>query len=150
MKKILPAIILAALCAGCGPSKNKPALTTDSLKTDDSVTRQSILAANEAYVKLSCDSLMILLLRSAPIDKQALAVRPEIDSVKNKIVYLSFTKPNKITNTPGYAVQVDFGKKEVRHTTPNPEQLTFNKPLLDYIIERHCYESDTANVNPPH
>ena len=149
MKKILPAIILLALCVGCGPSKNKLTLT-DSLKTSDSVTQQNSLASNEAYVKLSCDSLMMMLLRSAPIDKQVLASRPEIDSVKNKIVYLSFTKPNKITNTPGYAVQVDLGKKEVRHTTPNPEQLTFDKHLLDYIIERKCYESDTTNVNPPH
>jgi len=151
MKKILPAIILLSIL-GCGPSKNKQTLKLDSLKTSDSLAKHNTLGDDEAYAKLSCDSLMILLIKSTPIDKLTLSDRAGIDSIKNKVVYLSFSHLNKENNTQHsmYYLEVDLKKKELRHMTEKSEELTFDKKLLAYIIEKKCYESDADYINPTH
>jgi len=152
MKKTILAIIVLAFCAGCGPSKSKLTLKLDSVKRSDSLAKHNTLAGDEAYSKLSCDSLMILLIKSTPIDQLILSDRPGIDSIKDKVVYLSFSHLNKENNTQHnvYYLEVDLKKKELRHVTEKPEELTFDKGLLEYIIEKKCYESDADNVNPTH
>lgn len=147
--------IILSTYFGCkSPNNNAMKTLTHSAIQDTSknVYGKSVASVNAGsekdWEKLTCDSLMILLIKSSSIDRLALKERIGIDSVKNKVVYLTFSHINKENGTEhnSYYVDVDLGKREIRQVTENTNFLKFNKQLLDYLIKKQCYFKDVNYV----
>jgi len=131
---------------------------TDSLKLNskkhDSIVFSKASSYNQRatiiddYSKLTCDSLLLLLIKSSSIEKIYLSERIGIDSVKGKIVYLTFSHINKENGTDhvSYSLHIDLNKRQLINFDENPHLLNFNAQLLNYIIERKCYFNDVDNV----
>ncbi|PTQ99739.1 hypothetical protein C8P68_102569 [Mucilaginibacter yixingensis] len=164
MKNKITAILLL-MCLGCRYSnKNittsalqedsfKKIYNKDTLKTDQNLALRvkKSDAVNLDYGKLTCDSLMILLIKSSSIDKRALKYRVGIDSIKSKIVYLSFSfidHDNGSTRN-GYFLQVDLNKKLMTGGPEEVSSLTFDSKIMNYLIDKKCYNSDADYVTAP-
>ncbi len=154
MRKFL---IILSICLGslsCKYSDKRAVIATaDSSKMGekDASGKDGLKATKSletAYAGLSCDSLMILLIKSSSIDEEALKLRAGIDSIKKGVVYITFTKVNPENNTDHnmYYLDVDLKKRELIQDTDSSNLLKFNKVILDCIIKRGCYGEDVNYV----
>ena len=155
MKRIILTTIILSTYLGCKrPNNNTVRTASDKVVQDtqkDSVEKNESSVNQESQKKrknISCDSLMILLIKSSSIDRLALKERIGIDSIKNKVVYLTFSHINKENGTEhnSFYVDVDLNKGEVRQVTEQIEFLKFNKELLNCLIKRQCYFKDANYV----
>jgi hypothetical protein len=153
--------ILLLICFGCKysnsniPAKkdmprgtnNKDTVARDA-KSVSLVNRHN--SVNLDYNKLTCDSLMILLINSSSIDKRVLKYRAGIDSIKNKIVYLSFSFIDKENGSSrnGYFLQVDLNKKQLIGSPDEVSSLAFDNKIMDCLVDRKCYNGDVDYVTP--
>jgi hypothetical protein len=164
MKNKITAILLL-MCLGCKYSNknitasaaqndsSQKVYNKDTLKTNPKLALKvkKSDAVNPDYGKLTCDSLMILLIKSSSIDKRALKYRVGIDSIKRKVVYLSFSfidHDNGSTRN-GYFLQVDLNKKLMIGSPEEVSSLTFDSKIMNYLIEKKCYNIDADYVTAP-
>jgi hypothetical protein len=163
MKNKITAILLL-MCLGCKYSNKN--ITASAAQNDSSkkvynkipstdpklalkVKKSDAVSAD--YGKLTCDSLMILLIKSSSIDKRALKFRFGIDSIKRKVVYLSFSFIDHYNGSTrnGYFLQVDLNKKLMIGSPEEVSSLTFDSKIMNYLIEKKCYNSDADYVTAP-
>ena len=157
--------ILILICLGCKYSnKNIEAISVqnDSSKKGNgkvNIKSDTKLApkvsqdnsSNPNQSKLTCDSLLILLIKSSSIDKTALSERAVIDSIKKRVIYLTFSHINKENSTEHnlYYLEVDLNKRELREIAEQSELLNFDRRLLTRIIDQKCYDIDADYVTAP-
>ncbi|PWK78810.1 hypothetical protein LX99_01263 [Mucilaginibacter oryzae] len=165
MKNKIAAILLL-VCLGCNYSnKNVTASSAsqndssqrvynkDTLQTNVKLTptAKKNELVNADYGKLTCDSLMILLIKSSSIDKRTLKYRVGIDSIKSKVIYLSFSfiDPENGSSRNGYFLEVDLNKKQMIGSPDAVSSLTFDNRIMNYLIDKKCYDTDADYVTAP-
>ncbi|MDN5285359.1 MAG: hypothetical protein JWR38_1633 [Mucilaginibacter sp.] len=157
IKKLILISIFFSYISCKSPVKN---VSTTAIIQKDSVkelipdTNRKAAIKKDDKSKLTCDSLLILLIKTSSIDQKILAVgeKMSIDSVKNKVISINISHANEETgdsHTLDY-LELDLNKLELWDVIPDePKPLTFDHQLLNYILKKQCYLNDVDYVTAP-
>jgi hypothetical protein len=147
--------VLIGLC-GCSPNDNKndrKMATIDSVAVHHEVSKANQMKPSDttarndsiSYEKLSCNQLMVSLIKTSSIDKNLLLLSDDerIDSIKNSTIYMTMYHKNNENGSRsiGY-LTFNIEKRELGVLDLDADtmkRLVVNPKLLELIVRKDCY-----------